>query len=197
MAHYHLSWYRVVFGRMKDAIEEHKRAKELDPFNPLHVAWLGEIYRMERRYEEATAEALKSIEMAPKFPPGHFVLGLVYQDKGMYDQAIAAIQKAAAASPSFRWALGPTYVAAGRPDDARKVLAELNQQKVTPWTAYWRVAIYGALGENDEAFRWLNYERPHAWIPWVRVLPGWGFEGLRKDPRFPAQLRRMNLPPVK
>jgi len=195
MAHYHLSWYRVLFGRMKEAIEEHKRAKELDPFNPLHVAWLGEIYRMERRYEEATAEALKSIEMAPKFPPGHFVLGLVYQDKGRYDQAIAAIQKAAEASPGYRWALGPTYVAAGRRDEARKVLAELNQQKVTPWTAFWRVMIYSNLGENDEALRWLNYERPHAWIPWVRVLT-W-CAPLRKDPRFPDQLRRMNLPPVK
>jgi serine/threonine-protein kinase len=195
MAHYHLSWYRVLFGRMKEAIEEHKRAKELDPFNPLHVAWLGEIYRMERRYEEATAEALKSIEMAPKFPPGHFVLGLVYQDKGRYDQAIAAIQKAAEASPGYRWALGPTYVAAGRRDEARKVLAELNQQKVTPWTAFWRVMIYSNLGENDEAFRWLNYERPHAWIPWVRVLT-W-CAPLRNDPRFPDQLRRTNLPPVK
>ena len=195
MAHYHLSWYRVLFGRMKEAIEEHKRAKELDPFNPLHVAWLGEIYRMERRYEEATAEALKSIEMAPKFPPGHFVLGLVYQDKGRYDQAIAAIQKAAEASPGYRWALGPTYVAAGRRDEARKVLAELNQQKVTPWTAFWRVMIYSNLGENDEALRWLNYERPHAWIPWVRVLT-W-CAPLRNDPRFPDQLRRTNLPPVK
>jgi serine/threonine-protein kinase len=197
MAHFQLSWFHALFGRMKEAIDEHKRAKELDPFNPLHVAWLGELYRWERRYDEAAAEALKSIEMAPKFPTGHFVLGFVYQDQGRYDPAIAAIQKAAEADPDWRWALGPIYVAAGRREEARKLLAELNRQKVIAWTAFWRVAIYGALGENDEAFRWLNYEPHHVWIPWIRVIPGWGFERLRNDPRFPAQLRRMNLPPVK
>ena len=196
MAHYHLSWYRVLFGRMQEAIEEHKRAQELDPFNPLHFAWLGEIYRMEKRYEEAAAEARKSIEMAPTFPPGHYVLGLIYKDLGRYGEAIAAIRQAAVASPTYRWALGPAYVAAGRRDEARTLLAELNRQEAGPWTSFWRVVICGALGEHDEAFRWLNYERPHIWVPWVRVLPGWGFEGLRADPRFPDVLRRMNLPPL-
>jgi TolB-like protein/predicted Ser/Thr protein kinase len=193
-AYYHRSWFHALFGRMKEAIEDHKRAQELDPFNPYMTAWLGELYRWERRYDEAAAEALKSIKMDPKFPAGHYVLGVVYQDQGKYDQAIAAIQKAAEADPDWRWALGPTYVAAGRSDEARKLLAELNRQKVIPWTAFWRVPIYAALGENDEAFRWLNYKQQHAWVPWVRVWHGPGFERLRNDPRFPAQLRRMNLP---
>jgi tetratricopeptide (TPR) repeat protein len=135
IAHYHLSWLHALFGRMKEAIEEHRRAQELDPFNPLHTAWLGELYRWERRYDEAAAEALKSIKMASWFPPGHFVLGLVYQDKGMYDQAIAAIQKAADADPDWRWALAPTYVVAGRRDEARKLLAELKQPEFRSGTA--------------------------------------------------------------
>ena len=196
MAHYHLAWYRVVFKRMQEAIEEHKRAKELDPFNPLHVAWLGEIYRLERRYAEATAEALKSIEMAPNFPPGHFVLGLIYRDQGRYDEAIAAIRKAGEASPGYRWALGPVYAAAGRRAEAQNLLAELKRQKMDPIRAFWRAGICAALGENDEAFQWLNYDRPHAWIPWVGALRGWGFDSLRVDPRFPDFLRRMNLPPL-
>jgi serine/threonine-protein kinase len=196
IAHYHLSWFHALFGRMKEAIEEHKRAKELDPFNPLHTAWLGELYRWERRYDEASTEALKSIEMDPQFPVGYYVLGLVYQDKGEYDKAIAATQKAAEADPDWRWALGPTYVAAGRREEARKLLAELKQRKVIPWNAFWLVALHAALGENDEAFRWLNYERQHAWIPWVRVLTWYGLEALRNDPRFSDQLRRMNLPPL-
>ena len=54
--------------------------------------------------------------------------------------------------------------------------------------------IYSALGDNDEAFRWLNYEPHHAWVAWVRVLD-W-CAPLRNDPRFPALLRRMNLPPL-
>jgi len=194
IAYYHRSWFRALFGRMKEAIEDHKRARELDPFNPLHTAWLGELYRWEGRFEEATAEALKSIEMAPQFPPGHYVLGLVYQDKGMYEEAIAAIQKAAEAAPAWRWALGPTYVAAGRREEARNLLTELNKLKPGPWGAFWRMMIFAALGENDEAFRWLDYKPHHAWLAWVRVMPWYGLANLRDDPRFPDQLRRMNLP---
>jgi TolB-like protein/Flp pilus assembly protein TadD len=194
--HYHLSWISALFGRTDEAIREHIRAKELDPFNPADTAWLGELYRWERKYDLAAAEARKAIEIDPKFPVGHYVLSSVYLDQKQYDAAIAEVRKAADADPDWRWALGPAYAAAGRPGEARKVLAELNRQKVIPWTAYWRVMNYAALGENDEAFRWINYRGQHAWIPWMRVTPDLPCRNLRKDPRFPEQMRRMNLPPV-
>ena len=194
IAHYHNSWFHVLFGRMEEAIAEHKRAQELDPLMPLHTAWLGGIYEMEGRYEEAIAEARKSIEIAPNYPIGYFIRALVYNDKGMYEQAIAASKKAAEVAPPWKWALGPTYVAAGRRDEARKLLAELKKKAVTPWRAYWLAELHTALGGKDEAFRWLSYEHPHAWVPWVRVLPA--FEPLRDDPRFKDLLRRMNLPPI-
>jgi len=194
IAYYHRAWFHALFGRLKEAIEDHKRAKEVDPFNPLHVAWLGELYRMDGRHDEAEAEALKSIEMDPKFPPGHFVLGLVYQDRGTHDKAVEAMQKAAEASPAWQWALAWAYVKAGRVEEARRLFDELNKLKVGPWRAYWKAMIYAALGENDEAFRWLSFEPHHGWIAWVRV-EDW-FAPLWKDPRFPDVLRRMNVPPL-
>lgn len=194
IAYYHRSWYHALFGRMKEAIEDHRRAQELDPLNPLNTAWLGEQYRWEGQLDEAETEARRAIEMDPRFPPSHFVLGLVYQDRGMYDQAIAEMQKAEEASPAWHWAVGPTYVRAGRVEDARRLLAELNTKKPTPWGAFWRVAISSALGEDDEAFRWLEYEPHHIWIAWFRVLDWCPVP--RTDPRFDAALRRMNLPPL-
>jgi len=65
MTHYHYAWYLALFGRMDEAMVEHKRAKELDPLNPLHTAWLGELYRWEGRYEEALEEVRKSLELNP------------------------------------------------------------------------------------------------------------------------------------
>lgn len=193
IALFHRSWLNFLFGRTKEAIEDHKRAKEIDPFNPLHVAWLGELYRYEGRLDEAEAEALKSIEMNPRFTPGHFVLGLVYQDRGLYDEAIEAIQKAVDVSPAWKWALGSAYVKAGRLDEARDLLNELNSMKTDPWTAFWRVQLNAAMGNNDEAFRWTTYEPHHHWLAWARVLD-W-FEPLWEDPRLPDLIRRMNLPP--
>jgi serine/threonine protein kinase/tetratricopeptide (TPR) repeat protein len=192
MAYYHLAWYQLLFGKIDEGIQLHQKAKQLDPFNPLHVAWLGELFRLNGQLEEAAAECQRSIEMAPTFPPGHFVLGKVYADRGMYPEAIASMQKAAEASPAYRWALGPVYVAAGRRDEAIRLVDELDRQKATPWVAFWRVVNHADLGNLDEAFRWLDYEPHHAWVAWIGALD-WA-KPLRRDPRFPAHLGRMNVP---
>ncbi len=61
--HYHRAWYLALFGKMNEAIEEHKMAQELDPFTPSQTAWLGELYLMVGRYEEALIEGRKSLLM--------------------------------------------------------------------------------------------------------------------------------------
>lgn len=194
MAYYHRSWFRALFGAMQGAIDDHKRAKELDPFNPLHVAWLGELYRMDGRLDEAEEEARKSIEMAPGFPPGHFVLALVYRDRGMHDQAIASAQNAANASGNWLGSLGFIYASAGRNDEARRVLAELHRQPSRPMRSLWKAYINGALGDWDEAFRWLAYEPHHVWVAWVGVQ-GW-IVPPENDPRYVDLRRRMNVLPA-
>ena len=192
IAHYHSSWFHVLFGRNDEAIAAHKRAQEMDPLMPMHTSDLGVLYVWLGRYDEAIEEGRKSIEINPNFPNGYVALGLAYRDLERYDEAIDAHRKMAELSPLFRWELGSTYAAAGRIDEAREVLAELKQQKVTPWNAFFLAKLHTALGEKDEAFRWLNYEHPHAWVPWVRVWPD--FQSLRGDPRFDDLLRKMNLP---
>jgi TolB-like protein/Flp pilus assembly protein TadD len=193
IAHYHYSWYLVLFDRMDEAIEEHKRAQELDPLTPFHTAWLGGLYWYGGRYEEAIEETRKALELGPKSWSGLYVLGHTYADKGMYEEAIAVFQKAVALYPEeLKYALGRAYELAGRRDEALKILAELEKEEATPFGAWGLASLYTALGEKDEAFRWLNYEHPHAWFPWVRVDPQ--FVPLRDDPRFKDLLRKMNLP---
>jgi TolB-like protein len=193
IAHYHQSWFDVLFGRMDEAIAAHKRAQELDPLVPMHTAWLGEIYRMVGRYDEAIAEAERAIGFAPASALGYVALARVYTDEGRHAEAIAAHTRAGELALAWRWAAARGYVKAGRVDDARRLLAELEAEPVTPWIAWWRAVAYANLGSLDEAFHWLNYERPHAWLPWIRVLDWFG--PLQDDPRFLALLRRMNLPP--
>jgi eukaryotic-like serine/threonine-protein kinase len=193
IAHYHKAWFDVLFSRMDEAVEAHKRAQELDPLTPMHTSWLGEIYRMMGRYEEAIAEANRSIEIAPQNPVGYFVLAKTYSDLGRHDEALGIYNTLAEIRPQWKWTAGMGYVKAGRYDDARMLLTELEQQPVTPWTAWWRSVLHSLLGDNDEAFRWLIYEKPHAWVPWVRVLEWFG--PIHQDPRFDDLIHSMNLPP--
>ena len=80
-----------------------------------------------------------------------------------------------------------------RTGDATMTLAELREEyhKRNAWGV---AEIYAALGEKDEAFRWLEagYEYRHNWIPWMGCNPN--FKPLRDDPRFDDLLCCINVP---
>lgn len=187
MNHYHYAWYLALFGRMDEAIVEHKRAQELDPLTPLHTTWLGGLYWIDGHYKKAIEEIQKVLELDPDNRTALFVLANVYADAGMFEEAVATQEK----STGPLWSLGRVYAVVGRKDEARKIIVQLEKEP-NPMRAFGLATIYAALGEKDKAFQWLAYEQQHAWVAWFRVLP-W-FHPLRDDPRFKDLLQRMNLP---
>ena len=187
--HFHYSWWLYMFGRLDEAIQEHTRAQELDPLTPIHTSLLAWLYVSTERYDEAITEAKTALELDPNHGYAWFVIGWAYLEQGMYEEAIAAHENLGPRWNAFR---GRTYAMAGRMAEAQKLLEELESQRPTPWNAYGLAVLHTALGNKDEAFRWLAYEPHHAWVPGVRV-EAW-FEPLRDDPRYKDALRRMKLP---
>jgi serine/threonine-protein kinase len=190
----HYSWYLLLLGRTDEALAEMRRVQEVDPLTPLWLAWQGTQYLWTGQYEKAIDEAKKSLELNPDFVVGLYVLGSAYAEKGMYEEAIKAHQRAGMLSRDRKSALGLTYAMAGRQDEARLVLAELEADPTT-WDTWYIAQIYAVLGEKDEAFRWLEaaYGPPHhPYVPWIRYPSA--FKHLHDDPRFGDLLRRMNLP---
>ena len=59
---------------------------------------------------------------------------------------------------------------------------------------YFRVLIYTALGERDQALEWLSkaYEERGEWLVWLKVDPK--LDSLRSDPRFKEALKNVGLP---
>ena len=193
-AHGHYGWYLHLFGRNEEAMVEMKRAVELAPLDPLYTAWVGEHHMEAGRLDQAAEQFRKALELDPQFPVALADLGVVYTKKGMYKEAIASLEKAKAVSPDFGYGLAIAYAKAGRKEDARKVLAEL-EKGGNPWNTWGIAEIYTSFGEKDKAFQWLEtaYKQRHPYIPWLRSYPG--FAPLRGDPRFKDLLARMNLKP--
>jgi TolB-like protein len=195
MAHYHLAWFLAIQGRLPEAIDEHIKAQDSDPLNPLHTAWLGELYRMGGQYDKAIAEVQRAMELNPKFPVSQFVLGMVHAEHGRWDQAIEAMREAGAVAKPWQGAQAAMCAAAGRTDEARRLLEELNTRQVTPWTRFWRAIVYAALGEKDTAFKWATEEPHHPWIA-AFVIKEWEIftKPVMDDPRFEALRRKFNVP---
>jgi hypothetical protein len=84
---------------------------------------------------------------------------------------------------------------AGRANEARKILAELDRLAGKKFvTSYGVALVHAGLNENDAAFAWLNrafHERSN-WLVWLRLDPRWN--QLRPDPRFAELETRIGFP---
>lgn len=191
--HYHRSWYLALFGRMNEAINEHKIAQELDPFTPLHTAWLAELYRMVGEYDLALAEADKAAKMEHDYALSMFIKGRVYLDMGRNEEALAILKRASEINWGWKYmGYGPALLRLGYLKEGKAIIEELEAQPPSAFGALCLSEMYFELGDFDKGFEWLNYKKRHAFYAWIRVLNT--NEKLRNDPRFLELIRSMNLP---
>jgi TolB-like protein/Flp pilus assembly protein TadD len=193
LTHYHYAWALYLFGRMEEAITEHQLAKKYDPFNPLHTAWLGQLYFIDGQYEKALETANESFEIRKDYPVGYIVLGNALFAMGETEKALETHRKLAELYPPFSVHLGLTYAKTGHREEAEKILNSLLEDPYPlPSKSYQIAKLAAVLGESDIAFEHLNREPYHGWRAWAAV--GWPFINLHHDPRWAEFIDGLNLP---
>ena len=191
-------------GRTDEALQYAIRAQELDP--TFASANLALAYLFARQFDKAIEVYRKEIEKNPGSALMHILLGEAYIAKGMAEEGVAEMQKGVALDPSLaktpeRWDRYPmlayAYAVAGRRDEALKILDA--QQRLAKQRddglPYNLAIIYTGLGDEDQAFAWLEkcIEQRTPLVYRLKARPM--FDPLRSDPRYPELLRRMNLEP--
>jgi tetratricopeptide (TPR) repeat protein len=189
--------FLTVMGRQDEALTMNIKARSLDPLNAAinnDVAWIS---YWARRYDAAIREYQNNLEMFPDFIMSHRELGYVYAKKSRFKEAIQSMQRAIALERSaFNLAqLAIVYAMAGQKDEAYEILNELLSTRQTEHLlAYDFVMIHTALGDLDEAFRWLEKSYQEHSVPFLIKTDPLA-EPLHFDPRYAAFLRKMGLEP--
>jgi TolB-like protein/DNA-binding winged helix-turn-helix (wHTH) protein/Flp pilus assembly protein TadD len=191
--------YLMYVGRLDDGISEAKIARDLDPLSlPINNALAGRLLAA-GRYDEALQQVQKTLELDPNFAPAHQTLGWTYLHSGKREASIQEFQKALQLSgtddPDLMLDLGFAYATTGNRREAEIILAKLKRLQERGLVPSGSIAIlYGALGNSNEAFAWLQkaYEERDPQLTYVKV--GRRFEPLRHDPRFQALVHRIGLP---
>jgi tetratricopeptide (TPR) repeat protein len=169
---------------------------QLDPVAPATRRQLAYVSYLARRYDDAIAEAHQVLELHPDFMPAHYTLGLAYTEKGMYDEAVQGFEQAFAlvSTQQMRAWLGYGYARAGRTQEARSILQEIEQLQEQRYVLPPRAIgiIYLALGEPDAALSWLEraLEERDPGLFLLPADPTW--DPLRSDPRFEAFLLQVH-----
>lgn len=86
-------------GLYDKAIEEFKKALEIDANDYRAYYWIGFSYSYKKMPDEAIAYYKKAIEIEPNFPNAYFDLGIDYSAKGLHEEAISIYEKAVTLNP--------------------------------------------------------------------------------------------------
>jgi TolB-like protein/Tfp pilus assembly protein PilF len=201
-AHYFYS-YSVLTpqGRHEEAVAEMKRAQELEPLSLIINTNLGWALIYAGRYKEAEEQLRRTLELEPNFAPIHARLADALTGAGRHEEAIreavlARERRGSSATGSLMASLGYAYAAGGKRAEAKRTLAEIKTISAHSYvSAFWVAKIYAALGEKEEAFKWLQraYEERDFILPRIKVEPG--FDKIKSDPRFADFVRKVNLSP--
>ena len=171
----------------------------MDPLSPIIKPFGGLAHYFAGRYEQAIQEYGMALELDPRFEPAHWHLGWALEQTGQYVEAISAAQQAidnSEGNPLYIASLGHAYAKAGDMTQARQVLDLLEREAATRHvSAYHTGVIYGAIGETDEAFVWLDraLEERSSWIGYMAVVPR--LDGLRLYLRFDELIRKAGFRP--
>jgi tetratricopeptide (TPR) repeat protein len=141
-------------------VAEARKAQDLDPLSVRARRTVGYTLYQARRYDEAIASLQSVLAAEPKDAFSRWFLGASYSQKGRHAEAVAELEQAVkftGRAPTMVGMLARELARAGRTDEARALLAELNEASkrgyVSP-AAF--IPAYVALGETEQAFRWLE-----------------------------------------
>jgi len=197
-AHMFMSFLKSAQGQLEEAAQEIEEAERLDPLSPpvcfVAVLW----YRSADRIEDAINAAQRSIQLDPNYVYFDPPLADAYRQKGDFNQAVAIYEKTQAATHIPSPGLGIAYAKMGRREDARRVLDQLIEKSRQQYVAADSIAaVYVALGEKDEALRWLERAFDEHSGSFYSYLFRPEFRALRSDPRFTDLLRRTGIDSAK
>src|ERR1700756_5565217 len=194
-AHHWLGLALATLRQSDRSIGELKRALELDPLSMIINADLSIIYLFARRYDDAEAQARKTLEIDSRSFVAHYNPGAPLQLTGRIKEAIPEFQKAVELNndPYSIAMLAQAYARNGQTDEARKLLAHLNEvAKSAEVPDYALATAYTALGEKERAIEALEHGFGEGNKSYLFLLPGDPFlDDLRGDPRFEALVQKI------
>lgn len=195
---HHLRSYTLrPLNRLDEALQEQRRAMELDPFErPDQLGWA--LLRV-RQFDAALNEARIRTEVQPNNADPHYVLFYVYFYKGMEKEAEEELER-------YLQLAGEKDLLAEQVQVYRRgglravlewnvdVLKRKAAKQYVPPTEF--ADAYALLGRKEETIRYLeeSYQKRSPHLVFLQSDPNLDF--LHSDPRYRAIVKKMGLPPA-
>ena len=182
----------LVFGHVDEAVQQYKRAIELNPLESTALRQLGVALCATDRLQECLQYRLKLQQLHPEVRGINAFVGEAHLLLGQLPEALDAMQKESEEDRKLA-GLAMVYSAMGRRAESDAAVKALEEGHASDDT-YGIAQLHAYRGEPDAAFDWLqrSFRMHDSNIIYVKTDPL--LRNLHRDPRFQTLLTNLRLP---
>jgi len=198
LAHGLLGLVLVTNGRVAEADLHNRRCIALDPLGTFRHFLAANNWAVAGQFADAEAAASAMIENDPRYPEGYHMRGYTRNYMGRFQEAEDDLTRVPALGNRSGWPLAKRSIALtglGRFDEVQQILDAMHARRATEFITPDAIGcVHQLLGQNDEAFHWLDRAvgEQALWAGFVGVDPIFGT--LRRDARFESFCHAHGLP---
>lgn len=181
--------FLVKTGSPDAAVAEAELCRRLDPLSERLFLEAEYIYFYHHKYDQVEALDRDGVARNILRRSNNLLLGRIDLQRGQTGKAIKELQMTS--FPASIGQLGVAYARTGQMAAASQTIHRLQQILEASGSGAYDIAlIYAAMGNRDEAFRWLDkgFELHDRGVTYVKIDPS--LDSLRQDLRFTAVLKR-------
>lgn len=194
-----LSYYYVIMGRSREAVEIMEKLEELDPLSPLIMQSLANNYMFNERYEDALRQAEKLLEIDPQRRIAIELKGWAIGMGGDWEKALPYFEKVHRLNNNplkGLMGLGFAYAKLGKRAEAMEIIQRLEtrqQQEPDSVIDADIAAIWWGLGDADKTFYYVNQCADKKMGPPAYFLEYPAYKPIKEDPRYQLLKKKMGM----
>ena len=187
-------------GRFAEGLAAAERTRALDPLSVFAQVAVGTASLAAGLHDRAVEEFQQALAMGPATGGVRFHLGVTYTAMGRFPEAIRELEIATRLREDhqtrFEAMLGHAYAAAGRRQDARAILKELELHRADHHyvSSFGIALIHDALGEKALALAALRRAYAEHATEFALMAHYPPFKAIASDPGFQDVMRQLALP---
>ena len=195
-AHDLYSAYHTALGSSQDALAEIRLARDVDPLSLRFADRYLYILVFSRDYDHAISEAQAMLARNPDFVMGYAWKAMALAMEGRFPEAIEAQKRGYGIDPNpgMQVFLAIIQASAGNKAEAEKLVHNIEKVAKQQYVCNYEISqVYTALGDRDQAMKWLNsgLKQQCDCMIWLQGEP-W-MDPIRADPRYLDLIKRIGF----
>jgi DNA-binding winged helix-turn-helix (wHTH) protein/tetratricopeptide (TPR) repeat protein len=196
--HHWYAFFLQTLGRYGEALDERRRALEIDPLTPMLGVGLAGLYLAMRQPDQAAGAAERTLQRYPRFWYARLNRGQALEQLGRHHEALQDFIEAERAAPDnvlVKASVVGGLAATGQVREARRRVAEAERLARSMFVPAFDLGLMRiALGDIDRAFDLLRQSCDTKEPQLTSIGFHQGVDRIRQDPRFTELLACVGFP---